>query len=169
LESFEVADARYLGRGKPYEVKLSPWFTAIIGGRGTGKSSLVEFLRIEMRREDEVQEAIRDDLSNYRGVYRQRRDEGLLTQGTRFVATYRKDRARFRIQWSQDGEQDPILEEREGGGWVTGQGDIARRFPVRIYSQKQIYQLAKAPLGRCGRPSDQVMCVPAGRVQGAKP
>lgn len=146
LESIEVTQARYMGRARPFIIELNPWLNAIIGGRGTGKSTLVEFLRIAMRREAEIPEALQVDLQKYRQVYANRNDDGVLTNDTQFIVTYRKDDARFRVRWSPGGELDPIQEERADGTWVRAEGDIPQRFPVRIYSQKQIFQLSKAPL-----------------------
>ena len=146
LESIEITKARYMGRANPFAIELNPWLNAIIGGRGTGKSTLVEFLRTAMRREAEIPEALEADLAKYRKVYESRSDDGVLTDDTEFIVTYRKDLARFRLQWSQDGNLDPIQEERADGTWGRAEGDIPQRFPVRIYSQKQIFQLAKAPL-----------------------
>lgn len=51
IEEIEIRDAKYLGRGKPFQVRLNPWLNAVIGGRGTGKSPVVEFLRTALRRE----------------------------------------------------------------------------------------------------------------------
>jgi len=146
LESIEISKARYLGQPEPMRFGLNPWLNTIIGGRGTGKSTLVEFLRIALRREEEIPDELEPDFEKYRKVYEYRDDEGLLTPKTRFVVTYRKDGSRFRIQWSESGELDPIEEEREDGSWARAEGEIPHRFPVRIYSQKQIFQLAKAPL-----------------------
>jgi len=146
IESIEVSDARYMGRSKTFKVKLNPWFNAIIGGRGTGKSTLVEFSRIALRREGELPEALAKDFEKYRKVYERRGDEGLLTKDSRFTVIYRKDRTRFRIQWGQQTDVDPIEVQDENGIWKPDSGDVAQRFPVRIYSQKQIFKLAKAPL-----------------------
>jgi len=146
LESIEITQARYMGRAQSFTVQLNPWLNALIGGRGTGKSTLVEFLRIAMRREAEIPEALKADLLKYRTVYANRDDDGVLTKDTRFMVTYRKDHARFRLQWTPSGEVDPIQEERADGTWARVEGDLQQRFPVRIYSQKQIFQLAKAPL-----------------------
>ena len=146
IESIEVRDAKHMGRSETFTLDFNPWLNAIIGGRGTGKSTLIEFLRIAMRRQDEVPAALKDDLAKYAEVSQKRGDEGLLTDETTFVVTYRKDGARFRIQWSPNGDVDPIQEERGDGTWVPTEGDVAQRFPVRIYSQKQIFQLSKDPL-----------------------
>ena len=58
---------------------------------------------------------------------------------------YRKDGDRFRIQWNPSGGLEPIEQEMDGQ-WQSAEGDIRQRFPVRIYSQKQVFQLAKTPL-----------------------
>jgi len=146
IESIEVSQARYVGRAQPFKVELNPWLNAIIGGRGTGKSTLVEFLRIALRREGELPKALATDFEKYRKVYQSRDDDGLLTGDSRFTVTYRKDRTRFRIQWSQRGDVEPIEVQDGNGVWKPDPGDVAQRFPVRIYSQKQIFELAKAPL-----------------------
>ncbi len=146
IESIEVIKARYMGRSQPFKVELNPWLNAIIGGRGTGKSTLVEFLRIALRRQGELPKTLDKDFEKYRKVYQSRDDDGLLTDDSRFTVTYRKDRTRFRVQWSQRGDIEPIEVQDENGGWRTDKGDVAQRFPVRIYSQKQIFELAKAPL-----------------------
>lgn len=145
LESVEVTDARYMGRVEPFRVGLNPWLNAVIGGRGTGKSSLVEFLRLALRREDEVPEALQTDLEKYTKIATGRDDGGLLTGNAEIRVVYSKDGSRFRIQWSPGGELPPI-EEWVDGAWSRAEGDVAQRFPVRMYSQKQIFHLASTPL-----------------------
>ena len=134
IEAVEVRDARYMGRAGPFRLELNPWLNVIIGGRGTGKSSVVEFLRLALRRDAELSEVLAVDFEKYRKVYGSRDDDGLLTENTCFTVTYRKDRTRFRIRWSQRGDVEPIEVEDGNGGWKADQGDVAQRFPVRIYS-----------------------------------
>jgi hypothetical protein len=146
IESFEVSNARYLGRGDPLCLDLSPWLTTLIGGRGTGKSTLVELLRLALRRDKDLPPTLKDDLAKYQTVSRSRDDEGVLCAHTRLAVVYRKDGARFRIQWSPDGALEPIEEwDSNTEHWIASAGEIRSRFPVRIFSQKQIFQLAKAP------------------------
>jgi energy-coupling factor transporter ATP-binding protein EcfA2 len=145
LESIEIANARYMGRSQPFAIRLNPWLNAIIGGRGTGKSTLIEFLRLALRRDDELPDDLKPEFEKYGRVYPSREDGGLLTSDTAIKAIYRKNGTRFQIQWNYDGSLDPIQEEN-GGIWKRAEGDIRQRFPVRMYSQKQIFQLAKTPL-----------------------
>jgi len=145
LESIEIVSARYMGRSEPFIVKLNPWLNAIIGGRGTGKSTLIEFLRQALRRVDELPDDLKPEFEKYGRVYPSREDGGLLTNDSVIRTIFRKDGMRFRIQWNPDGSLDPIQEERVET-WTRAEGDIRQRFPVRIYSQKQIFHLAKTPL-----------------------
>jgi len=146
IESIKVGDARYIGRPSALEIKLNPWMNAVIGGRGTGKSTIVEFLRLVLRREKELPESLQKDFAKYFDVYTSRDEEGLLTEDAQLAVVYRKNGARYRVQWSHRGDVEPIEAEQADGSWRAEPGEITRRFPVRIYSQKQIYELAKAPL-----------------------
>ncbi len=149
LESMEVSHARYLGRSKPFIVEFNPWLNSIIGGRGTGKSTIVEFLRIALRREKELKELpeyLQEEFKKYQKVYTDKAEVGLLTDKATIKVVYRKDDSRFRVQWGHAGNLESIEEEIEEGEWKRTEGDIRQRFPVRIYSQKQIFNLAKKPL-----------------------
>jgi len=145
IEAVEVYKAHYMGRSKPFTIGLNPWLNAVIGGRGTGKSSLVEFLRLALRRKDELPDELKPEFEKYGQVYQNREDAGLLARNTEIKVVYQKNGMRFRVQWNPDGTLDPIQQETNGS-WKRSEGDIQHRFPVRIYSQKQIFQLAKTPL-----------------------
>ncbi|HCZ15448.1 MAG TPA: hypothetical protein DHV85_12820, partial [Candidatus Accumulibacter sp.] len=43
-----------MGNGQPARLDLSPFFNAIVGGRGTGKSTVVHALRLATARADEL-------------------------------------------------------------------------------------------------------------------
>jgi hypothetical protein len=145
IESIEIENARFMGRGGPLCIRLNPWLNTVIGGHGTGKSSIVEFLRIAMRRESEIPEALRRAFEKYTRPYTSRHDEGLLTPATIFRVVVRRHGQRFRVQWSQDGALAPIAHEERDGSWTPAPGEVRSRFPVRIFSQKQVYGLAEEP------------------------
>ena len=145
IESLSVKNARYIGRSKAFECYFNPWLNTIIGGRGTGKSTLLEFMRIVMRRESEIPESLKKDFEKYRTVYENRNDDGLLTENSTLCVTYRKDENVFKIQWSYDGNEEAILEVDGHGNSIPVFGDVQQRFPVRMYSQKQIFEMARRP------------------------
>jgi DNA repair exonuclease SbcCD ATPase subunit len=76
-----------------------------------------------------------------------------LTDKTTITVQYRKDETNYHAEWRQtgagegDGEHSIYLVQDEDGKRTPEQGEVSQRFPVRIYSQKQIYHLANSPLG----------------------
>lgn len=145
LDRIEVSKARYMGQSQSFTIGFNPWFNGIIGGRGTGKSTIVEFLRIVLRRKAELPEELQPEFEQYGQVYSNDDNRGLLTNDTSIKVICRKDGDQFRIQWNLSGDLEPI-ERKLNGQWRRADGDIQQRFPARIYSQKQVFQLAKAPL-----------------------
>lgn len=144
IESVNVSDAQYIGRGSAFEMQLSPWLSAVIGGRGTGKSTLVEMLRIALAREHELPDALRADFDALKKIPATRGAPGLLTENTIVTVVYVKEGARYRIVWRATGDA-ATLEKESAGEWVESPGDIAQRFPVGIFSQKHIFELARDP------------------------
>lgn len=145
IESIVVDEAKYLGRGQSFSCQLNPWLNTIIGGRGTGKSTSLEFLRIALKRKGEIPKSLEKEFTKYSQTSSNRQDDGLLTDATKITVGFRKDGGRFRITWSNAENRYSIEEETAPGNWSASEGDIAQRFPVRIYSQKQIFELAKHP------------------------
>ncbi len=145
IESVAVNDAKYLGRGQAFTCNFNPWLNTIIGGRGTGKSTSLEFLRLALQRKDEIPKSLDKEFSKYSQISKNRHDEGLLKESTAITVVFRKDSCRYRIKWTNAENLFLIQEETAPDVWRDSQGGIAQRFPVRIYSQKQIFELAKHP------------------------
>ena len=53
----EIKDARYMGRDTAARVAFSPWLNAVVGGRGTGKSTVLHALLLAARRQSELGDA----------------------------------------------------------------------------------------------------------------
>lgn len=154
IDSITVRQAKYMGRWKapnppnPLTVEFNPWLNALIGSRGTGKSTLVDLCRKAFRRDGELsvggETSLRAAFDKRMRVPVNRHDEGLLTPDTVVEINYRKDGVCFVLSWDDQGKTAPIS-RIEGGHRVAEQGDIRERFPVRIYSQKQLFDLAREP------------------------
>jgi len=151
IESITVEKARFIGRQSPVTVAFNPWLNAMIGGRGTGKSTLIDFCRKALRREAELDGSDRSEEGSLRTLFdrrmrvpESRRDEGLLTEETRIEMVYRKDGDRFLLLWSLNATE-PSITRLDGDKRIPEEGDIRERFPVRIYSQKQLFALAQDP------------------------
>ena len=151
IESITVHKGKFMGRPSPMTVRFNPWLNTIIGGRGTGKSTLVDFCRQTLRRESELDGRESDEEGSLRNLYDRRMrvpavrgSEGLLTPQTRIELVYRKSGDRFVLSWSQQGDAQSIA-VLEGETRISQEGNIRERFPVRIYSQKQLFALAQEP------------------------
>lgn len=148
IESIEIRDARYMGRGKTAAcLPLNPYFNALIGGRGTGKSTIVHALRLAYRRENELPTTSEagQTFARFNKVAKTRSDEGGLLAETVIRVKVNRDGSSYRLIWRQDG-QGHVVEE-----WDTSISDFktsasqaitAQRFPVRLFSQGQIAALA---------------------------
>ena len=151
IESITIHEAKLIGRNEAMKVRFNPWLNTIIGGRGTGKSTLVDFCRKVLRRDGELdgavwgqEESLRDVFDRRMRVPASRTGEGLLTENSYIEVVYRKDGQRFLLSWSQGGTAQSIarLSANEN---IPEEGNIPERFPIRIYSQKQLFALAQDP------------------------
>jgi hypothetical protein len=150
IESVEISEARYMGRGVPEKLCFHPWFNALIGGRGTGKSTVIHALRLAYHRGVELQSLpkeseARSTFERFKKEPQDRNDEeGALdyraSQKTSIVAIVAREGLPYRLLWRQDA---PVITvERETDTTWQPQSITPERFPVRIFSQGQIAALA---------------------------
>ncbi|QDV91808.1 hypothetical protein RAS2_29140 [Phycisphaerae bacterium RAS2] len=145
IDEVVVENARFAGRDGPLRVRFSPWLTTLIGGRGSGKSTVIELLRLALRREGDLPEELREWFRTFAQVPAQRTDRGALTNETTVSVVLRKDTGRFRVNWRQNGAGHVIEEELADGRWTEAPGDVRTRFPSRVFSQKHIFALSSDP------------------------
>jgi energy-coupling factor transporter ATP-binding protein EcfA2 len=160
IRSVEIEKSRYCGNGQPLHLLFNPWLNCLIGGRGSGKSTIVEFLRLTLRRDQEIKKLFGDSdfgeherselvrtLDDFFKEPAGRTDKGVLKPDTKITVDCRLNGEDFRLSWQErpDGSIPPI-QKMNGKKYEKSSGeDIATRFPVRIYSQKQMYQMAQNP------------------------
>lgn len=137
IEKLTVSELKYAGRGAPLEVPFNPWLTVIIGGRGAGKSTLVNALRLALNRAGGTQTA---DFARFNRVG-SRGADGALTDATVLTVDYRRDGHRLRAGWSTDGSA-PALQEPDAAGWAAVDGAVTQRTPARIIGQGELAELA---------------------------
>ena len=143
IEKLEISKAKYIGRVETLECNFSPFLNAIIGGRGTGKSTLLEFMRLALQRDKDIHKELKMESRKYFDVDMEE-DDSLLIEDSKISLTYFKGKVRYRLNWAHD-QDYPSLEEEKDGVWSSCDGEIKSLFPVRIYSQKEIFELAKEP------------------------
>lgn len=142
ITAIEVDSARYMGNGCAARIELSPYFNAVVGGRGSGKSTLVHALRLATRRTQELQ-ALSDELwqqfEHFCQLASGREGKGALKKDTAIAVEWLHDGERSRLWWRAD-DSSAIVEEWQNGQWqkTASQSINAERFPIRIFSQGQI-------------------------------
>ena len=147
IESFEIKDAKYMGRRNVLTCQFSPFLNTIVGSRGSGKSTLLEFMRLTLRQERQLPDRLKEDYQHYFNS----NADGLLTKDSHLQLCYRKGNTRYRLNWAEKPDI-PSLEkqDKETEEWYQEEGEITSLFPVAIYSQKQIFELASNPQGLLG-------------------
>ena len=154
VEAVEIKKARYMGNGDAARLPFSPWLNALVGGRGTGKSTVIHAIRLAAKRENEL--ASFDEKSEPRLTFEQfnrvptgRVETGGLTASTLIALTMMRDEVRYRLRWKCGTgryRRDDLLVEEDNGkdDWEKSsiQAITPERFPIRIFSQGQIAALA---------------------------
>ena len=149
VEAVEITKARFMGRTNPARLAFSPRLNALVGGFGTGKSTVVHALRIVARRERDLEKLQpgsdpRAVFERFNRVPEHSRDTGGLQADTRIAWTVMRDGVRHRVWWPARAGEITVEEEHDEAGWRRSRSEVvsADRFPMRIFSQGQIAALA---------------------------
>ncbi len=148
IESIEIGDAQWMGRGrKPERLSFNPYFNALIGGRGTGKSTVIHALRLACRREQELvgQSEAGQTFSSFNKVAKDSNGGGGLRAETQITVQFHRDGVLCRLIWRQDRNESMIEEwdaQTQSFRQAESQSVSAQRFPLRLFSQGQIAALA---------------------------
>jgi len=149
LSELMISSMRHCGRvnGQPLRLPLHPHFNAIIGGRGTGKSTVLESTRIVSRRDEDLKtEAprLKEELDRFMKLSQHK---GVMLNDTEINLSLHRRGKDYKLCWRQDGS-GPVLKEKTDDGWGEIEaGNHKERFPISIFSQKQINELASNPRG----------------------
>ncbi len=146
IEAIEVEGARYMGRGTSTRLAFSPWLNALVGGRGTGKSTVIHALRLASGRGPELRHldghsTPRLTFERFDQVPESRMKTGGLTRDTAIRWTVTRDGVRHRVHWRQGGSAPVVEEAMDDLQWKSS-SIPPDRFPIRILSQGQIAELA---------------------------
>lgn len=149
LRSVTIENAKYAGRSAPLKIEFSAWLNSIIGGRGSGKSSVLEFIRIGMDRARdlnslEADNEIRRSFESFTKISTSRDSEGVMLSDTKISCIYTRDGIHYLLTWMKE-TNNVTISRYDGQQWIAEEGEAHSRFPIKIFSQKQIFDLAKNP------------------------
>ncbi len=145
IESISVTDGFKAGNGTPLNAKFSPWLSSIIGGRGSGKSTIINYLRIALARAAEMPPEVQTEFDKFNQIGR-KNSTGMLKKETTITVEIFKDGKLQLISWNQ---QTHTLQTWDNGtgDWNTPSAvsNISELFPIQIFSQKELYALTDNP------------------------
>lgn len=125
-------------------IDFSPWYTAIVGSRGSGKSTLIEAMRLALRRDTKTNEPkLPDDIARRLADFKSTTDGAMTTEST-IELDYDKDGYRYKLNWTPTSFGLSKIEP-DSGEWVVDHTFDVSRFPISIYSQKMLFDLATKP------------------------
>ena len=137
IKYIEIKEAKYAGRRKPLRIEFSPWMTSIIGGRGTGKSSIIQFLRVVLKKHNDLPDELKKEFEEFVAVPKTRNDLGMFRDETIIDICIVKEGMEYFLRWYNG----KIYEKFSGTEEEAI--DVEKRFPVRIFNQKQLFEMTK--------------------------
>ncbi len=139
LSELNIQKMAHCGRipGQPAIFKLHPLFNAVIGGRGSGKSTIIESIRLALGKDKELQglDKLSSDLESF--------TQGVTSDETIINVEVSRREDIFRASWSN--QESAYIDKKVAGTWQKDHGKPSDRFPISIYSQKQINALSDNP------------------------
>lgn len=134
---------------------FNPQMTTIIGGRGTGKSSILRFIRGCFKYTDDLKEheEIASEQEEFFSVYSKNDDSGVLKNSSEIEVIYNRYNTTYKIvasnfnghsqkntfhKWNTETKQYEEITQDEDSS-------LLNLFNFDIYSQKQVYEIAKKP------------------------
>ena len=132
------------------EVDFNPYLTTIIGGRGSGKSTIIRFLTgVFSDNKIKVFKEIYDDFKRFYSI--SNKGEGVLTNKTEILVELVKNNIDYRIiatDFKTNGECKKKIEKYNNDSDEYEELEdisVEDLFLLDIYNQKQIYNLSKKP------------------------
>ena len=131
------------------QVQFNPQLTTIIGGRGSGKSSILRFLRGVFGREKDLiglDEIIADQNEFFQLTDSE--GKGVLKEDTRIEVLFVRNGLEYRVVWEYGQQNNPVVERLDvaNGQYEPIEDEAYLDFFVfEEYSQKQIFSIAQKP------------------------
>lgn len=145
IKSLTVSHGYKAGNRTPLISNFSPWLTSIIGGRGTGKSSIINYLRIIFDRINDMPDEIQNEFDKFNRIGK-KSETGMLRENTCITAEIIKDGKVHKIQWENNQHSIQIWNSEEQS-WANPNiiTNIRELFPIQVFNQKELYSLTNNP------------------------
>jgi chromosome segregation protein len=133
ITALSVSNSAFLG---PIEVEFNSQYNALIGGRGTGKSTILEYLRWGLC--DQLPSTVADDeLPNYQLRRKALIEKTLQTVNGTVQVSFTVNGISHVVRRSSVSDE-LLLKVGDAEFAVCTEGDIRSLLPIQAYSQKQL-------------------------------
>jgi energy-coupling factor transporter ATP-binding protein EcfA2 len=161
LESVSIYNSEITGKDK-VEYNFSSQMTTIIGGRGTGKSSVIKLLRGVFGKDKDLDtfSSLRTEHSDFFKLKNNKNKKGILKPDTKIEVIFIRNKNRYKITATEFSEETNNIiltrrynlniekwdEEKEIYRDVPDHvEDIIDFFDFTMFSQRQIFEVAQTP------------------------
>lgn len=124
---------------------FGPWMNTVIGGRGVGKSTLIELVRLAMGRFTDLPRELQADNQWFSPQPGKNTSARFWNRNTRVEVHLVRRGRNYRVVWDGNQPDEPTIEVLTGDEWQREGGAPRDRFALLINSQKQIYETARDP------------------------
>lgn len=124
---------------------FGPWMNTIIGGRGVGKSTIIELVRLAMGRFSDLPVELQSDGEWFSPQPGRNATSRFWDRDTSVEIYLARLGRHYRVLWQGKEPDSPTIEVLDGGEWKAEGGTPRDRFALLINSQKQIYETARDP------------------------
>lgn len=134
ITRLDVSNSRFMG---PVSLAFNPQYNALIGGRGTGKSTLLEYIRWALcDQPPAIGDRGDDDLPDYQKRRKSLIDGTLLPLGAEVELAFLLNDVPHTVRRKVSGEL--LLQIGSGTFQECSEQNVRDLLPVRAYSQKQL-------------------------------
>ncbi len=153
IKSISISNTTITNGEIPLKIDFSPQLTSIIGGRGSGKSSILRFIRGIFDKTSDLQ-SLEEIIADHKAFYKpveQKTQKGVLTPKSKIVVEFVRNEVLHSItaQKIKASDQQEITIQKfdpASQKWFLEDADAyIDFFNFEQYSQKQIYEIAQAP------------------------
>jgi len=148
IQSILVKETELSKSGNDVLIQFNPQMNTIIGGRGSGKSSLLQFLRGVFDKENEIEllPTIKIEFTNFFKV-KDKKKQGVLKPACCIEVIINRRDELFKVLFTQETpskDKRQILKFNESSGVFDIEQDLSflKILDFEIFSQKQIYEIA---------------------------
>ena len=152
IKSLEITDTTINPQGRAISLDFNPQLNCVIGGRGSGKSSVVRTLTGGLQLADRSSESIQAEQDNY--YKRVKTDSktgeslGILRDKSQIVIEMVRNNGLYKvvvsdIKSSKDQDRKIYRYNDEEQDWIEIEGNFLEFMKAQVYTQKEIFEIAK--------------------------